>query len=600
MNKQMVKKILKVLGVVVCVAAVVFWAIFLPSVYVPLWMNRSASPAGDEAYENGYAIDVADARDGAHVIDQPVSGAVADDMTFEGMWIDDAQSLFAFIRSKVERQARVDEMLLRELNSGYFTFDDPLVVVDPYGTAPLSALALFQSEEPMMICVHVPGRTELADVDFTFDGYNTSHQIPIFGLYPGTLNVVTLTGRTQAGVARSVRIELQTDLLPPELAGDIILTDLVAPESIQPGFNFTFAYKTAFDVHGDYRWFYNDFWLRGFAMYDYNGHMIFAKGSYHEGDVLLMEVNMLGKVLSVFHSPYGMHHDVTSRNGGNLIVNGSHGATVEDFIYEIDVHTGEIVNRLDLRRVLQRTRTEGFPKFDPVDWFHHNATVYEDGMIIISGRRQSTVAKLTWPYGEIQWILSDPVGWNPMFHQYLLTPVGADFEWSYGQHTPQILPDLDNNPDTIDILLFDNGNGRFDHDHELLRRVAIGEIYMPELYSRMVHYRINEREMTIEQIWQFGKELGYTYFSEGWSSAVLLENGNRLGAFDRYIAAYGGSVNANIVEVDTQGNIIWEAFGTSTSWNGSFHVYRVARLPLYTQAANDLRIGVPARVFLPW
>ena len=485
----------------------------------------------------------------------------------------------------VERQTNVDMMLLAELNSGYYTFCDPFVVVDPYGTAPLSALVLFKTDNPMTISVHIPGRTPQADVYFTFYGYNTSHQIPIFGLYPEALNIVTLTGKTQNGDVSSIELKIQTDSLPPELAGDIILTDHVQPENIQPGFNFTFAHKTAFDLNGDYRWFYNDFFLRGFAMYDYNGHMVFAKGAYHEGDVLLIEVNMLGKILSVFHSPYGMHHDVTSRNGGNLIVNGSHGATVEDFIYEIDVQTGEIVSRLDLKRVLQRTRIEGFPIFDPVDWFHHNATVYEDGYILISGRRQSAVVMLSWPDGQLRWILSDHVGWNEMFRQYLLTPIGDNFEWSFGQHTPTILPDFDNNPDTIDIMIFDNGNGRSDN--------------IWELYSRMVHYRINERDMTIQQIWQFGRELGFAYFSEGWSSAVLLENGNRLGAFDRYIAYHGGSINANIVEVDADGNIVWEAFGTSDNWNGSFHVYRVLRLPLYTQAANDLQIGTPARVFIP-
>jgi len=500
------------------------------------------------------------------------------------IWAQVQYNLIPDMLALIERQANVDEMLLAELNSGLYTFYDPFVVVDPYGTAPLSALALFNTEEPVRISVHVQGRTELANVDFTFDGYNTSHKIPIFGLYAATENIVILTGRRQNGEESTVELRLQTDVLPPELAGDIILTDLVQPENIQPGFNFTFAYKTAFDLNGDYRWFYNDFFLRGFAMYDYNGHMIFAKGSYHEGDVLLIEVNMLGKILSVFHSPYGMHHDVTSRNGGNLIVNGSRGHTVEDFIYEIDVQTGEIVNTLDLKNVLQRTRIEGFPVFDPVDWFHHNATVYENGYIIISGRRQSAVVMLSWPDGEIRWILSDHAGWNQMFQQYLLTPIGENFEWSYGQHTPTILPDFDGDPDTIDIMLFDNGNGRFD------------DVW--QLYSRMVHYRINERDMTIEQIWQFGKELGFPYFAEGWSSAVLLENGNRLGAFDRYMAIHGGSINTNIVEVNEAGDIIWEAFGTSANWNGSFHVYRIERLPLYTEAANNLHIGTPTRVFI--
>jgi len=521
------------------------------------------------------------------------------DSSAGGGWTGIEETLIPDMLAVVAHQARVDELLLFELNSGYYSLDTPFVVIDPYGKSPLSALALFTSTEPMKISVHVPGRTAAADVDFTFEGYNITHKIPILGLLPDMLNIVTLTGRTQGGSVSSITLELQTDPLPPELYGDIIITNIVSPENISPGVNFTYAHKTAFDVNGDYRWFYNDFWLRGFALYDYNGHMVFAKGAYHEGDVLLIEVNMLGKILSVFYSPYGAHHDITSRDGGNLIINGSRGATVEDFIYEIDARTGYVVNRLDLKNVLQRTRSEGFPRFDPIDWFHHNSTVYEDGSIIISGRVQSAVAKLSWPEGELRWILADHIGWNQMFHQYLLTPIGYGFEWSYGQHAAQILPDFDNDPDTIDILLFDNGNGRFDHNRELQRKIANNEISAPENYSRIVHYRINERNMTIEQIWQFGKELGYTYFAEGWSNAVLLDNGNKLGAFDRYTAEHGGSINANIIEVDVDGQIIWEVFGTSASTNGSLHVYRVLRLPIYKDAANDLRIGVPARVFIP-
>ena len=564
----------------------------------------SSRTAGDVSYDSEQSMQTASAGEqNAQVSDSPVQeaaqypgtavtvceiGAGNAAVGYEhesNIWAQVMSNLRPDMLAAIEHQANVDAMLLAELNSGLYSFEDPFVVIDPYGMSPLTALALFKTDEPMNISVHVPGRTALADVSFTFEGYNTVHQIPILGLLPAHVNMVTLMGETQAGTQSSNVLTLRTDVLPPELAGDIILTDLVQPERIGPGLNFTYAYKTAFDVNGDYRWFYNDFFLRGFALYNYNGNMVFARGAYHQGDVLILEVNKLGKILSVFHSPYGNHHDITDRDGGNLLINGSFGDTVEDFIYEIDVQTGEIVNRLDLKRILQRTRIEGFPIFDPVDWFHHNATVYVDGDIIISGRRQSTVARMSWPDGRIRWILSDHDGWNQMFHQYLLTPIGEDFEWSFGQHTPIILPDLDNNPDTIDIMLFDNGNGRFD------------DVW--QLYSRMVHYRINEADMTIEQIWQFGRELGFPYFAEGWSSVQFLDNGNRLGAFDRYISAHGGSINANIIEVDEEGNRIWEAFGTSSSWNGSFHVYRVSRMPLYNDSLNDLRIGIPARTFIP-
>jgi arylsulfate sulfotransferase len=173
------------------------------------------------------------------------------------------------------------------------------------------------------------------------------------------------------------------------------------------------------------------------------------------------------------------------------------------------------------------------------------------------------------------------------------------FEWQYGQHAPFILPDFDNDPDTIDILLFDNGDYRFAFDKELQRAIANNEIVAPELYSRMVHYRINEREMTIEQIWQFGKELGEPYYSRWCGNARLLENGNRLGTFDRLSVTHWNILNTNFIEVDSQGNIVWEAYATSSDTLGSFFAYRMERLPLYTAAANNLRIGVPARNFIP-
>jgi len=282
------------------------------------------------------------------------------------------------------------------------------------------------------------------------------------------------------------------------------------------------------------------------------------------------------------------------------------------------------VNTLDLKRVLQRTRTAESGTYFTADWFHHNSTVYDDGSLIISGRHQSAVVKLAWPSGEIEWILADPAGWNEMFKKHLLTPVtaspngdapsgaavdgasgngasayGGGFEWSYGQHAVEILPDFDDNPDTIDILLFDNGNYRFERDAELRRAVANYEIVPPEPYSRMVHYRINEKEKTVEQIWQFGKELGEVYYSDWQGDANLLENGNRLGVFARRSEDYGGDFNTEFIEVDENGEIIWQAYATSNGGRGAFPAYRLERRPLYTPAANDLRIGKPVHNRIP-
>ena len=503
----------------------------------------------------------------------------------------------------IEKQENVDKEILLELGSNAYDFYDPLIIVDPYGVSPLTALVIFTSDEPLKISVHIAGKTELANVDFVFDEFNREHMIPIYGLYPGESNNVEINAMRADGIYHNNTLIIKTDPLPAELDKNIIITDLVQHDKYQEGLNFTFWQKSAFDVNGEYRWFLNQFNLLEATVYN-NGNIILAEGAYLQGNLILYEINQLGKILRVYYSPYGAHHDITLMNNGNLLVTGSYGETIEDFIYEINIENGEIENTLDLKEILQRTRLEGFPSqngypdITTVDWFHQNSIVFDNGSIIISGRHQSSVVKLSWPEGKIEWILSDHIGWNPMFEKYLLSPIGYGFEWSYGQHAPVILPDFDNNPDTIDILLFDNGNGRITFDKELYRAILNNEIVAPEQYSRMVHYRINEKTNTVQQIWEFGKELGERYYSNWRGDAHLLNNGNRLGTFDRYNLDVG-SINNNYIEVNAAGEIIWEAYATSDDEIGTYGGYRVSRLPLYTGKANDLGIGIPAKVLIP-
>lgn len=295
---------------------------------------------------------------------------------------------------------------------------------------------------------------------------------------------------------------------------------------------------------------------------------------------MLFDTDRMGKIYNLYYSPYGDHHDIASMPNGNLLVTGCHGQTVADLIYEVDIKTGEIIHTLDLKTVLQRTRFASIP-----DWCHNNSVAYDesDGTIILSSNEQCTVAKLTWPEGEIKWLLSDPVDYMPRLQPYLLTPVGNDFEYSYNQHHATILPDYDQDPDTIDILLFDNGRTRFDRDKELQRAIAAQETVAPENYSRLVHYRINEKQMTVEQIWQYGKERGEELHARWRGSAQLLENNNIIGFFDRQNAPLENDVarSGNVVEVDPDGNLVWDAELFTKGERGNYDGYRAFRFPIY-------------------
>ncbi len=508
----------------------------------------------------------------------------------------------------VDEQTKVDDNLLKELHSGAYTFEKPLVVVDPYNESPLTALVLFTSDEPLNVSVHVPGEDSLTDIDFTFTGYNTDHIIPIYGLYPNKKNQVMLSATTEGGKKSQTTLEIETEPLPQELQGMIHIVDLAKPDQYQPGLNFTFNNsgkysKIAFDAHGKIRWYLLTSYNTPAAMF--NNHFIFGRGNAHRGAVVFVETNPLGRIFRLFYAPYGSHHDIEAYQD-HLLFAGSNSGTVEDFIYEIDPKNGKIVNTLDLRTVFQRSRFTGMRALEDPDWFHLNDITWVKGTndILVSGRHQSVVARISWPDGEIKWMLGIHDRWLPMFQKYLLTPLGSNFEWQFNQHAPEILPDQDNNPNTMDILLFDNGNQRFDFDAELQRQIDAHEIVAPELFSRMVQFRIDEKAMTVTQVWEFGEEYGRMLYSPGRGDANLLQNGNRLGVFDVLSNEDPTILNdannsANFFEVNSQGQIVWEVLGISTRADGILIEYRLDRAQLYNEADNNLEIGTKAINFIP-
>lgn len=518
------------------------------------------------------------------------------------------ETLAAEARTILENQQKVDSSLAEEMASHAYTWDDPFVLVNPYGNSPLTAIALFETEIPVQVSVHISGKTKLADVDFTFSEYRTQHIIPIYGLYPDTLNKIELRAKAKDASLQTQILELQTEPLAGKFEEIGVITDLRNATAYQAGFNFLYRqYKAAYDVAGDFRWYLNDL---GFSYHqpDYNGHLLLPKGGYFAAAVLIYEYDYLGRVYNVYYSPYGFHHDLVGIENGNILVTGSNFDNAQDFIYEINALTGQIENTLDLKSILQRTRSLSWiPEITDHenDWFHLNSIV-SDGMgnIVISGRNQSAVVKLSWPEGKIDWILSTHNDWNEMFKKYLLNPIGNIFEWPSAQHNPTILPDYDNNPDTIDILLFDNGTGRFLYDSASSQKADRVDISQPTPYTRIVHYRINEKTNTIEQIWQFGKELGERYYARMRGNAMLLANGNVLASFDvgKQLAMTGTEyVYANTCfEVSQEGDIVWESYlFNRNSSSGDFPSYRTNRALLYSDRDNSYSFDIAPGNFIP-
>lgn len=413
-----------------------------------------------------------------------------------------------------------------DLNAKGYTIDNPKVVIDPYKASPLTAMVMFETKESTEVKVSIQGKDDKTGLSYTFPN-SKEHYLAIYGLYAGYDNIVTIE---YGDVKKSIIIE--TDSLPD----DFVLPTSVngIREELDNDFYFftpsAKGYSAAYDINGDVRWY-----LTNYALWDNtrlkNGRMLVSTERlmyspyYMTG---LYEIDMFGKIYKEYSLAGGYHHDYYELPNGNLLVAsddfGNDDGTVEDVIVEVDKTTGAIVKTFDLKKILNMEdgKSENWTSYD---WFHNNSVWYDEktNSITLSGRHQDAVINIDYNSGKLNWIIGDKTEWSSEYQKYFFTPVGPDFEWQWSQHAAMITPEGY-------VFIFDNGNNK--------SKVKDSYVDAENSYSRGVMYKIDTEKMTIEQVYEYGKERGSSFYSPYISDVDYLDKGH-------YIVHSGGIVNAD-------------------------------------------------------
>lgn len=318
------------------------------------------------------------------------------------------------------------------------------------------------------------------------------------------------------------------------------------------------------DTKGDVRWYmdtnvlhdsnsrYNMGAMMGFRQ-DTDGKLVWVMSqSYMKFDLLGRQIwrrNLPFKFSDASHAiwPTGKGTYLIRVAASNYLRrDGKHVHTLRDHIIEVN-QAGEVIDMWDLNAILDPYRDNLLKALDQgavclnVDsdkkgetinpeeledanapfgdvtgvgagrnWAHVNSVYYDpkDDSIIISARHQG-IFKISRDK-KVIWILASPEGWTGELASRVLTPVDAkgnpircensvcegNFDWSWTQHTAWGTP-------MGTLTVFDNGDGR-----------GMEQPVMPtDKYSRAVEYRIDEKRMTVQQIWEFGRERGYEWYS---------------------------------------------------------------------------------------
>lgn len=405
-----------------------------------------------------------------------------------------------------------------------YTIDEPNIILNPYEISPLTALVMFETNDYVSPMVTVVGKSEKTTYTHTFKESKT-HYLEILGLYPDYNNEVIIS---YGDVTK--KIYIQTGKLP---------NNFVMPSSIYKDedkldnelYFYTpssIGYTCAYDINGDVRWYLTESFIWEINRLR-NGNLLLSTDKlvnnpyYTTG---LYEMNMLGKIYFEYNIDGGYHHDYYEMPNGNILVlsNNFANGTVEDYIVELDLRDGSIVKKFDLTNILPMNEGES-ENSTTYDWFHNNSVWYDEksNSITLSGRHMDAVINISYDTGKLNWIIGDSTNYSSEWQKYFFKPIGDNFEWQWSQHSAKITPDGY-------VFIFDNGNNK--------SKIKENYVDASNSYSRGVMYKIDTKNMTIEQIWEYGKERGSDFYSPYISNVLYLEE-------NHFVVHSGGIVKVN-------------------------------------------------------
>ncbi|AKP68476.1 arylsulfate sulfotransferase [Companilactobacillus ginsenosidimutans] len=457
-------------------------------------------------------------------------------------------------------------------------------------------MAIFTTAQEAKVSYTVQGKSSDTSITNTVNGDATmTHQVPIVGLYANKNNDVTLNISYEDGTSDSKTIHIKTNKLSKYVKGAKITVSKNDKSQMDIGDNkLTLIDRTtkepfAIDANGDVRWYTKNYSQHTFEELS-NGHILIltkkdinspAYNDLIETDYLgrvYKEYNFKNKTKSSDSANNGendettlIHHDILELPNHDLLATVSDGSEYkEDVMVQISHKTGKVVKVIDLKQLLPNSLYKHFKKGSDGknDWFHQNSLEYDtnDDSILISGRNQDMILKIDFATNKIIWIYSGKKKstWPKEYRDKILTPTKGT-SITGGQHALTRLSDQDGNPDSEDILLYDNNQNVTNGDKD-----ASGK------YSQAVQYHINTKKMTIDETWAYGKRIGKKNFTYIIGNAQRLSNDNTLIDF----GFKNDGKESNIIEVDKKGK---EVFNVTVENSASkAYAYRAYRMSFYS------------------
>lgn len=502
----------------------------------------------------------------------------------------------------------------------------------PSPNAPLAGLLSLTTDVKSRVSVQVDDGTNIWEKNF-YD-YSTSHSLTLLGFKPNRTNEIQVTvyDENRNAFTASQLLAFVTVPLPANFPTYTVLTN--EPNQMEPGYMLLVIHR-AYSPNGNY-----------IAILDNDGKVVWyspvpatssASGAYNDvrqlgnGDLFLqlppqqsppynefVEMNMLGEIVRTWQPPaqYPINnHEGLVTSHGTIMYLSDAGEVVSNFptsdtdpnptlktvtvddnpIVEISYTNSALLNAwspltnglIDPTRVTYLTYGEFSGSPVGVDSEHANALIDDtnDNSILVSMRDQNAIFKFSRSTGKLKWILSPHALWGTNWQPYLLTPTSTNFNWSYGQHAPELTPEGT-------LLVF--------NDNPYQASPYDAQVTDQDNYSSAVEYSIDETNMTVSEVWNSAWQTNQDRLY-----APIVGRVQWLPQTQNIFVTYGyvtyvngvapGRESARLIEYthDSVPQVVFDLSfaynGTANSSSSGYYTYRAYQIPdLYSHLAEPV------------
>ena len=366
-------------------------------------------------------------------------------------------------------------------SEGTYTIEQPLMILNPYGTNTTGLYVYFTTEAPTSIEYTISVASDEIP-DFTRILYTnqageavTEQEGILIGLVPGMKNTVTLKAYDVNGtVVGTSEFEISVEDFGTVKETVLEQGSATDYEALTDGLFVLFGYDRRNSEEPRHLLFYDNHGViraeipltiknADFRITNVNGYLLFPCA-----DNKFVLMSSTGEVMAIYEADgYMFHHDYSyDANDNKLVVlaNNLSKNTKEDIVLTLDLNTGEWSETLDFETIFATAFERAVKPEDEkkLDWLHLNTIMLVDSTdLILSSRELSTIIRVNNIYDNpsVEYIIAEPSVWEGTgYEDLLLTQIG-EFSNTGGQHTVTYLPDDSLEEGQYYLYMFNNNYG---------------------------------------------------------------------------------------------------------------------------------------------